>query len=62
MAVALLSQDAQGDDLIPLPEIAPPHASHLVLDVARGVRGDAVIAICDAIRTSFGSAPSTSRS
>lgn len=56
MAVALLNESAQGDDLIPLTEIAPPRGSYLVLDIARGVRGDAVDALCRAIRTALSDA------
>lgn len=53
MAVALLAEGEQGDDLIALPELAPARPSHLVLDVARDARGPAVDALCTAIRTAI---------
>lgn len=50
MAVALLSARVRGDDLIALPEMAPPRPSYLVLDLARGARGAAADALSHAMK------------
>lgn len=60
MAVALLAESAQGDDLITLPEIASARPSHLVLDVARDVEGKAMDALCTAIRAALAFRPNGS--
>lgn len=60
MAVALLAESAQGEDLIELPEIAPARPSHLVLDVARDARNAATDALCAAIRGALGQGPAES--
>lgn len=53
MAVALLAESAQRDDLIALPELAPARTSHLVLEVGREARGTAMDALCTAIRAAL---------
>lgn len=53
IAVGLLSEPLQGDDLAPVPDLAPPRRSHLVLEVAPGVAGPACAAVCAAMRDAF---------
>lgn len=53
VAVGLLSETSRGEEFVPLPQIASPRESHLILQFAPGFGGAACEAMCHAVREAF---------